>query len=129
MRPDRRIPDSYARIWKTVTRIPTGRVSTYGTVARLTGLPSHARLVGYALHALPKGSMVPWHRVINAQGKISLRRVSGGDIRQEKMLAREGVVVVDGKIDLGRFGWPGKTSPPSNNIREQGGKRTRSRQS
>jgi methylated-DNA-protein-cysteine methyltransferase-like protein len=116
----RKIPDSYARIWATVCRIPRGKVSTYGTVARLAGFGQHARLVGYALHALPKGSDIPWHRVINAQGKISLRRSGGGEGRQESRLRREGIRTVKGRVDLSGFGWP-------QGIRERAGRRTRSR--
>ena len=53
---------SYRRIWAVVARIPKGRVATYGQVARLAGLPNHPRLAGYALHALPARTRVPWHR-------------------------------------------------------------------
>jgi methylated-DNA-protein-cysteine methyltransferase-like protein len=65
---------SHNRIFDVVRRIPAGRVLTYGDVAALAGLPGHARLVGYALHALPDGTTVPWHRVINARGGISTGR-------------------------------------------------------
>ena len=64
---------SHNRIFEVVRRIPAGRVLTYGDVAALAGLPGHARLVGYALHALPPGTTVPWHRVINARGGGHLR--------------------------------------------------------
>ena len=65
---------SYRRIYSVVSRIPRGRVATYGQVARLAGLPGQARLVGYALSALDDRSGVPWHRVVNAEGRISPRR-------------------------------------------------------
>src|SRR5438132_13236024 len=58
----------FSRILRVVARIPRGRVATYGQVARLAGLPNHARHVGWALHGLPAGTPVPWHRVINARG-------------------------------------------------------------
>src|SRR5436853_7228935 len=68
-----RLPSTtHDRIYAVVRRIPRGRVATYGGVARLAGLPGQARLVGYALHALRTGSVLPWHRVTNARGHGSL---------------------------------------------------------
>lgn len=101
------LPNSHQRIYAVVSRIPRGRVATYGQVARLANLPGQARLVGYALSALPDGSRVPWHRVINAQGRIS-GRTGGSDwgILQRLRLAREGVVFgAKGSISLARFRW------------------------
>ena len=71
---------NYRRIYAVVRRIPRGRVASYGQVARLAGLPGHARQVGYAMHALPAGTTVPWHRVVNAQGAVSRRRVPGAEL-------------------------------------------------
>src|SRR5688572_505500 len=71
-----------ARVYAVVRRIPRGRVATYGQVARLAGLGAGARQVGYALSDLPTGSTVPWHRVINARGAVSLRRHTGPDVEQ-----------------------------------------------
>ncbi len=82
---------NYARIYAVVRRIPPGRVATYGQVAELAGLPGHARQVGYALHALPQHSAVPWQRVLNARGTLSLRRTPGGEITQRLLLEREGI--------------------------------------
>lgn len=94
------------RVYEVVRRIPPGRVATYGQVARLAGLGRNARQVGYALHAIPKYSNVPWHRVINARGEISLPRSSGADVTQRLRLEREGVKF-DGKgrVDLKVYGW------------------------
>ncbi|MGH2569508.1 MAG: MGMT family protein, partial [Bacteroidota bacterium] len=64
-----------------------------------------ARLVGYALHNLPSDSRVPWHRVVNARGEISLPRATGSSSRQRRLLEKEGVVFRKGRIDLQRFGW------------------------
>ena len=100
--------ETYERIYAAVRRIPRGRVATYGQIAELAGLEGHARQVGYALHALPERSDVPWHRVINARGEISLRR--GGDAHelQRLMLQRERVKFDRrGRVDLGRFRWRG----------------------
>ncbi|MCK5572679.1 MAG: MGMT family protein [Bacteroidetes bacterium] len=91
------------RIWKTVCRIPRGRVATYGTVARLSGMDGQARLVGYTLHALPAGMEIPWQRVVNSQGRISLKGDAGRT--QRLMLENEGVVFLRDRIDLRRFGW------------------------
>ena len=82
---------TYARIYAVVRRIPRGRVASYGQVARLAGLPGRARQVGYAMHALPSGSRVPWHRVINARGTVSRRRVPGAELTQRMLLEQEGV--------------------------------------
>lgn len=98
---------SHNRIRAVVRRIPAGRVSTYGDVAVLAGMPGQARLVGYALHALPQHTTVPWHRVINARGRISLgRAVPGGELVQQRLLEGEGVeFAADGRVDLKRFRW------------------------
>jgi methylated-DNA-protein-cysteine methyltransferase-like protein len=94
----------HRRIHDIVSRVPRGRVATYGQVARLAGLPGHARLVGYALHALPANTSVPWQRVVNAQGGISTP--GGPDARQRRVLEREGVRFDDrGRIPLATFQW------------------------
>lgn len=96
--------DAHARILATVRRIPRGRVASYGQVARLAGMPGHARMAGYALHGCPDPS-VPWHRVINAQGRISLPEADGQAAFQRALLEAEGVRFVGGRVDLERFGW------------------------
>ena len=79
-----------ARIYAVVRAIPRGTVATYGQVAERAGYPGHARQVGYALHALPPGTTVPWHRVINARGEVSAR-ADGEVLTQRLLLEREGV--------------------------------------
>ena len=96
----------YELIWSTVRRIPRGRVATYGQIAELAGLEGHARQVGYALHNLPAGSDVPWHRVLNAKGEISER--TGGDSHelQRMLLEAEGVEFdLRGRMELERYRW------------------------
>jgi methylated-DNA-protein-cysteine methyltransferase-like protein len=94
----------HRRIHEVVSRIPRGRVATYGQVARLAGLPGQARLVGYALHALPAGTSVPWQRVVNAQGAISTP--SEHAARQRRLLEREGIRFDSrGRIPLASFQW------------------------
>lgn len=95
---------TYQRIYSVVRRIPRGRVASYGQVAAEAGLTNAARQVGYALHALPGGSTVPWHRVVNAQGAVSLRDHHA--LTQRMLLTREGVRFdAKARVDLARFGW------------------------
>ena len=98
---------SHEKILAVVRRIPRGRVATYGQVARLARLDKQARLVGYALAALPDATSVPWHRVINARGEISLRRGGDGDtVEQRLRLEREGLRFdAAGRVSLERYGW------------------------
>lgn len=95
----------WAPVYAVVRRIPRGKVATYGQVAALAGRPRQARQVGYALHALPAGSDVPWHRVVNAAGRLSLTPDSGG-IEQRLRLLAEGVTVTEGgRIPMAGFRW------------------------
>ena len=97
---------TYERIYQIVRRIPRGRVATYGQIARLAELPGRARQVGYALHALPAASRVPWQRVVNGLGRISLRSGSDDDRLQRLLLIEEGVRFDrSGKIPLDRYIW------------------------
>jgi methylated-DNA-protein-cysteine methyltransferase-like protein len=98
---------SYPRIYAAVRRIPRGRVATYGQIAEVARVPGQARLVGYAMFALSRTTAVPWHRVINAQGRISLRGDGGGAaLRQRMLLEREGVRFdARDRVSLERFGW------------------------
>jgi methylated-DNA-protein-cysteine methyltransferase-like protein len=86
-----------------VRRIPRGRVSTYGAIARAAGA-SGARQVGYAMHALDSSSPVPWHRVVNAQGRVSLPG-SAGVLQRARLLAEGIACDARGRIDLARYGW------------------------
>lgn len=97
---------TYDDIYEMVCRIPKGRVATYGQIARLINRPRGARQVGYALAALKNDSHVPWHRVVNAQGKISPRKTGGHDELQQILLEDEGVIFdASHQIDLSRFLW------------------------
>lgn len=97
----------YQNVWKVVSEIPPGHVLTYGEVARLSGNAGWARRVSQALRRAPRRMNLPWHRVINAQGKISFPEDSSGWVRQKEMLEDEGVVFLKGKINLERFGYRG----------------------
>jgi methylated-DNA-protein-cysteine methyltransferase-like protein len=97
----------YRRIHRVVRHIPRGRVATYGVVARLAGRPGAARTVGWALSALPQDSDVPWWRVINAAGRISLSSRNHSDVVQRALLLREGVKFAPGgAVNLALYGWP-----------------------
>jgi methylated-DNA-protein-cysteine methyltransferase-like protein len=96
----------YRRIYREVRRIPKGKVATYGQIAALAGIPRQPRQVGYALHALPGGSNVPWQRVINAKGEVSQRSTPGYEGVQRAALESEGVVFDRrGRVDLTRYQW------------------------
>jgi methylated-DNA-protein-cysteine methyltransferase-like protein len=82
-------------------------VLTYGEVARLAGMSRAARRVSQAMRRAPRARKLPWHRVVNAQGKISLPSDSAGFRQQKERLEREGVVFINGKIDLMRHGYKG----------------------
>jgi methylated-DNA-protein-cysteine methyltransferase related protein len=93
----------YKAIFAAVRRVPRGRVCTYGEIARMTGA-SGARQVGYALHTLNGTSRLPWHRIVNARGAVSLPGSSGAE--QRLRLAREGVQFTSrGIISIAVYGW------------------------
>ncbi len=97
---------SYDRIYAVVRRVPRGRVATYGQIAALAGLAGHARQVGYALNAMPDDDSIPWHRVINAKGAISLKPQPGEDNEQRNLLESEGVRFNDGdRVSLAEYRW------------------------
>jgi methylated-DNA-protein-cysteine methyltransferase-like protein len=85
-------------IWRTVRTIPRGKVATYGTVARLAGLPGRARLVGHALKVAPTRLKLPWHRVVAAGERITFPRNTRAHAEQSRRLRAEGVKVVNGRV-------------------------------
>lgn len=102
-------PGINEKIWQVVLAIPVGRVCTYGEVARLAGMPGAARRVGAALKGLPEDTALPWHRVINTQGRISLPQGSPSHALQQQRLEAEGVEFkLNGAVDLRRFAWRGE---------------------
>ena len=95
------------RIYQVARQIPVGRVATYGQVALVAGANS-ARRVGRAMATLPMGSDVPWHRIINSQSKIAIRRHGGPDPEQKRRLRIEGVRLDrQGRVNLPAVAWPG----------------------
>jgi methylated-DNA-protein-cysteine methyltransferase-like protein len=101
------LSNNYRRIYSVISNIPRGKVATYGQIASKAGLGKNARLVGYALSALPEHLDIPWHRVINSRGEISYSDSrSGHDHLQLKLLETEGIKFDDkGKVDMDRFNW------------------------
>ena len=96
---------NYSRIYDIINHVPRGKVATYGQIAKLAGLVNGARQVGYALHNLPEGSLVPWHRIINREGKMSFRQGTPSYSLQKQLLESEGVYFINNKISLLKFQW------------------------
>ena len=100
------VADIDQRIWQVVALIPRGKVATYGDVARHAGLPGAARRVGHALRKLPEGTRIPWHRVVNARGQISLPEASGALGRQRQRLEAEGILFTNKRsLSLAGYRW------------------------
>jgi methylated-DNA-protein-cysteine methyltransferase-like protein len=100
--------DFFRRVWDLVGQIPPARVATYGQIAEILESPRAARTVGWALRALPWGSDVPWHRVVNRKGGISTSRHPHGHGEQRRLLEMEGVEFDErGHVDLQIYGWEG----------------------
>ena len=110
--PAKKQQDFTKRVWQVVRRCPRGRIVSYGGVAAILGQPRAARGVGHALSALPQGSDVPWWRVVNRNGEISIRGSNHARHLQRALLEGEGVVFDRrGRADWKRFGWDGKAHP------------------
>lgn len=92
------------RIYEAVKKIPRGKVATYGRVAELAGNPRMSRAVGNALHKNPDPEHIPCYRVVNAKGELAEAFVFGGVNMQEKLLEADGIEVVNGRVDLEKYG-------------------------
>ena len=102
--PDKNLSPLFQRVYRLVQQIPPGYVSSYGQVGRQAGCT--ARTVGFALAALPVGNDVPWQRVVNSQGRVSLRADGGGNVLQRDLLEIEGICFDEKQqIDLNIYGW------------------------
>ncbi len=96
----------FEQVYRVVAMIPRGRVATYGQIAAYLGNPRGARTVGWALHSTPAGVDLPWHRVINAQGRIGGPPDGYRAREQRALLEAEGIVFNrGGRIDLEEYGW------------------------
>jgi len=90
-------------ILQQLAQIPHGYVTTYGALAKAAGLPGYARYVGQVLRKLPKDTKLPWHRVVNAQGKLSFPLSSDGYLEQKTRLQGEGVELHNDKINFKKY--------------------------
>jgi len=96
---------TYQQIYQIIRNIPRGKVATYGQIAALAGIPGSARQVGYALHS-SRGENLPWYRVINARGEISVLPDPQVADLQHQLLTAEGILFDHrGRINLSRFQW------------------------
>jgi len=111
---------SWERVYQLVTRIPRGRVATYGQLARALRLSGGARAVGYAMAACPGGRGIPWHRVVGANGCLLIAEPHAA--LQRRLLESEGVPLEAGKVSLERFGWS-PARPPAARTRRRPAKR------
>ena len=93
------------RIYEAVKKIPYGHVATYGQVAKLAGNPRMSRAVGNALHKNPDPENIHCYRVVNSKGELAQEFVFGGAGVQKGLLEAEGIEVIDGKVDLKKYGW------------------------
>lgn len=98
-------PNINEMIWQIIASIPEGKVATYGQIAKLAGYPNHARYVGSTLKKLPKDTSLPWHRVINGQGRISFPVDSKAYKTQQSRLEAEGLIFRDMKLSLSQYRW------------------------
>lgn len=89
---------------KIIQRIPKGRVLTYGRISALAGNPRGARQVSRILHSCTKKYSLPWHRVLNRNGKIAIKNPSGAEMQKE-LLEKEGIVVESYSVDLDVYLW------------------------
>ncbi len=102
-------------VYALVRQIPRGQVATYGQLAAILGSPRAARAVGYAMKRCPHD--IPWQRVVNARGGISLRANVSGMITQRIRLEHEGVPLKRGRVDLGRHRWASPRRRPRLSLR------------
>ncbi len=89
------------QVFTIIANIPQGKVATYGQIARMAGMPNHARFVGRILSQLPDETSLPWHRIVNGQGRVT----SPDPLRQINKLEEEGVTLFDGQINLKLYEW------------------------
>ncbi len=93
------------RVYEVLARVPRGKVTTYGDIARLLGAPRSARQVGWALHNNPQPIVNPCHRVVFKDGSLSPAFAFGGINMQAQLLQSEGVEVIEGKVDMKKYRW------------------------
>jgi len=101
------VKSRYDQVYELVRLVPPGQVATYGQIAAYVDRCT-PRMVGYAMAATPSGRDIPWHRVINSQGRVSVRANGDRDMMQQLLLEAEGIFFnKNGKVDLNTVGWKG----------------------
>ena len=114
----------YEQIYNVVRKIPSGKVATYGQIAKIVDRCT-ARMVGYAMAGLPSNTDVPWQRVINHKGEISPRARGDGSLRQRKLLEAEGIKFdKKGRADLKKVRWPEPDSRHTRRLKFREGQRS-----
>lgn len=88
-----------------IKAIPTGNVATYGLIAKLAGRPRGSRAVGWLLHSCTKSHKLPWQRVIKSSGQLSFPLLSNAYFLQKNLLEKEGILILNGRIDLKKYLW------------------------
>ena len=103
---------SWDTVYRLVKKIPRGRVTTYGDIARALKVRGGARVVGYAMAGTPRGRGIPWHRVVGAGGKLIIREPFGS--LQRRLLESEGVEIGGARVNFKKYGWkPSRGKKPS----------------
>lgn len=102
------VESARSALYLALASVPRGRVISYGDLAELAGLPGRARWVGRQMSQLPKGSQLPWHRVLRASGQLAFAPGSMAYQRQLSKLTEEGAVDASGRVDWRRCRWPDK---------------------
>lgn len=97
--------NTFETIYAVLEQIPRGKAASYGQVAELAGNRRWARVVGYALHAIPQGSHIPWHRVVKKDGEVFGGAESPGGRYQTELLKAEGVGFQNGRVDMEKYQW------------------------
>lgn len=93
------------QVYDYLTRIPRGKVVTYGMIAKHLGNPKMARAIGNILHANPDGAKYPCYKVVNSKGELSEHYAFGGKEMQQRLLQNDGICARDGRVDLKKYVW------------------------
>ncbi len=93
----------FEEIYELLKTIPQGKVATYGDIAKALGRPRSSRIVGYALHVNPDPQNIPCYKVVNKEGYLTPAFAFGGEDAQRERLESEGIIVVDGRVDLDKY--------------------------
>ena len=93
----------FSDVYSLVKKIPKGKVTTYGEIAKALQKPHSSRAVGYALHSNPDPDNIPCYRVVNKLGEVAEAFAFGGANIQREMLMADGITFIDGKVDMDKF--------------------------